>query len=148
MSDDRQARDADGVDEAVSDPAEPGAPAPASATPTEAQATPRRASTAFAIYTVLRLAVFAAVAAVLYAVGVRNLWFNLMLAILISGLISLIALERFRIEAGVSLERRGGLRNPFAGMKQRIEARTRAEDAADDAARAARGDPPPTRPAP
>jgi hypothetical protein len=80
-------------------------------------------------YTVLRLAVFVVVAAGLYLVGVRNLWVNALLAILISGAISLVLLDRVRNEAGLSVSR----------IWQSLESATTAEDAADDAARSAGG---------
>jgi hypothetical protein len=76
-------------------------------------------------YTVLRLALFVAVAAGLYVVGVRNLWFNALFAILISGALSLVLLDRVRNDAGVSV----GL------LAQKIDTATTAEDDADDAAR-------------
>jgi hypothetical protein len=90
---------------------------------------------AFAKYMVLRIAVFAVCFGVLYAVGIRNTWVAALIAILVSGAISLILLDRVRNEAGLSLEAKG---NPIARLQERVQAATTAEDAADDAARAAR----------
>jgi hypothetical protein len=92
---------------------------------------------AFLKYMGLRLALFVAVAALLYAVGIRNLFVNAMLAILISGVASLFVLDRVRDEAGASLERKIG-RSPMQRISDRMNAATTAEDEADDAARAAR----------
>lgn len=90
-------------------------------------------------YTALRLLLFLAVAALLYAVGVRNLFVNAMLALLISGVVSLFVLDRARNEVSAGIERRIGDRpGVFTRINARIDAATRAEDAADDAARAHR----------
>jgi hypothetical protein len=88
-------------------------------------------------YAGLRIALFVAVAALLYAVGVRSLFVNAIIAILISGVASLFLLDRVRNEAGASLEHKVG-RNPIQRLNDRMDAAARAEDEADDAARAAR----------
>jgi hypothetical protein len=90
---------------------------------------------AFAKYLVLRFAVFAAVFALLVAVGVSNTWVAALIAILVSGAISLVLLDRVRDEAGRSLEAKG---SPLTRLQRRVESATSAEDEADDAARAAR----------
>jgi hypothetical protein len=88
-------------------------------------------------YVALRLALFFAVAALLYAVGVRNVLINAMIAILISGIASLFLLDRVRNDAGVVLEQKVS-RHPLQRISERMDAAARAEDEADDAARAAR----------
>ena len=77
-------------------------------------------------YTALRLLLFLAVAALLYAVGVRNLFVNAMLALLISGLVSLFVLDRARNEVSAGIERRIGDRpGLFTRINARIDAATR-----------------------
>jgi hypothetical protein len=76
-------------------------------------------------YTVLRVLLFLAVAALLWIVGLRGLWL-VMFAILISGMISIFALSRSRDAASVSLATRAGK------IKQRLEERAAAEDAWDE----------------
>lgn len=88
-------------------------------------------------YVSLRLALFVVVAALLYAVGVRSLFINAMIAILISGIASLFLLDRVRNDAGVVLEQKVG-GHPLHRISARMDAAARAEDEADDAARAAR----------
>ena len=87
-------------------------------------------------YTGLRIVIFVVIAALLYAVGVRNLFVNAMLAILLSGVLSLFLLDRVREDAGATLERRWGA-HPMQRISDRMDASARAEDEADDAARAA-----------
>jgi len=56
-------------------------------------------------YTLLRLGLLAVTAGVLYLVGVRG-WLLLLLAFLISGLVSIFALNRARDDVSVSLATR------------------------------------------
>lgn len=56
-------------------------------------------------YTLLRLALLAVTAGVLYLVGLRD-WLLLFVAFLVSGLISIFALNRARDEVSVSLTQR------------------------------------------
>ncbi len=72
-------------------------------------------------YTLLRLVLFAAVFAGLYLAGARSLLL-LALAVLISGLLSYIALARLRDAMSAAISRRLG------GFRARLDAGTRAED--------------------
>jgi Protein of unknown function (DUF4229) len=88
-------------------------------------AEPTRARQRFGLarYTVIRLALFAVVTAVLWLVGVRaNLFLLLALGLVLSGFISLFALDRSRDAASTSVT------GAFGRMNQRIEASARAED--------------------
>lgn len=83
-------------------------------------------------YTALRFLVFAAVAALLWIFGLRGFWLVLV-AILLSGFVSLFALNRSRDELSAAyVERR-------ERIKQRMAERTAAEDAWNDEARGAAG---------
>ncbi|HET6920728.1 MAG TPA: DUF4229 domain-containing protein [Jiangellaceae bacterium] len=84
---------------------------------------------AFLRYTLLRVLLFLAVAALLWIVGLRGLWLVLF-AILGSGIISIFALSRSRDAASVSLA------NRVSKIKRRVDERTAAEDAWDDQQRA------------
>lgn len=83
-------------------------------------------------YTALRFLVFAAVAALLWIFGLRGFWLVLV-AILLSGFVSLFALNRSRDELSAAyVERR-------EQIKQRMAERTAAEDAWNDEARGSAG---------
>lgn len=86
---------------------------------------------AVAKYTILRIALFAAVWVVLELITPLSLAWTLIAAIVMSGAISVIVLDRSRGEAGQAV---GGF---FRRMNARIDASSRAEDEADDRARAA-----------
>jgi len=74
-------------------------------------------------YTVIRLVIFAAVAAVLWLVGIRSNTFLLVaLALVISGFISLFALNRSRDAASTSVS------GVFRKLNERIDESARAED--------------------
>jgi len=83
-------------------------------------------------YTLLRVLLFLAVAALLWIVGLRGLGL-VMFAILGSGMISIFALSRSRDAVSVSLANRA------AKIKRRIDERSAAEDAWDEQRRAAHG---------
>lgn len=77
-------------------------------------------------YTGLRVALFAAVGSALYLVGVRGLPL-LVLAVLLSGLVSLFALNRQRDAAAANIER--GMARRRARQRAADEALDEAEDA-------------------
>ena len=77
------------------------------------------------VYTMLRIAILAAVGAVRYLVGVRGVWL-ILFAFLVSGLISAVALRRPREGAVL------GFTSAYQGINARIDATTRAEDGDDD----------------
>lgn len=79
-------------------------------------------------YFLLRVLVFAAVAALLALVGLRG-WWLLLIAVVVSGLISIFALNRTRDEVSTSLSDR------LSAIRNRIDESTRAEDDWDDAQR-------------
>lgn len=81
---------------------------------------------AFAKYTLLRVAVFAVVAGLLYVVGVRTWYALLPLAVFVSGLFSIFVLNRMRDEASTSLS------NRLTTIKRRLDDATRAEDEWDE----------------
>ena len=81
------------------------------------------------VYTSARVAIFAVTLAVLYAAGMRQLLL-LVVAVLISGLLSYPLLSRQRDAMSQAVVERG------SGLRQRMRERTEAEDAADDAMRA------------
>jgi hypothetical protein len=83
-------------------------------------------------YTLLRVLLFLAVAALLWIAGLRGLWL-VMFAILGSGMISIFALSRSRDAASVALA------NRTAKIKRRMDERAAAEDAWDEQQRAAHG---------
>lgn len=77
------------------------------------------------VYTMLRIAMLAAVGAVFYLVGVRGVWL-ILFAFLVSGLISAVVLRRPREGAVL------GFASAYQGINARIDATTRAEDGDDD----------------
>lgn len=84
-------------------------------------------------YTALRFLVFAVVAALLWIFGLRDFWL-LLVAILLSGFVSLFVLNRSRDElSSAYLERR-------EKIKKRTAERAAAEDAWNDRVRGASGD--------
>lgn len=80
---------------------------------------------AFVRYTVLRVLVFAVVAALLWVVGFRGFWLVL-IAIFLSGVASVFLLTKSRDAASAALSGRVG------EIKRRMAERTAAEDAWDD----------------
>ncbi len=88
------------------------------------------------VYSASRLALFAATAGVLYLVGARS-FLLLILAFLISGLLSWRLLGGQRAAMARSVEQR------VARARTTMAERTAAEDAADDARRAAEEGPQP-----
>ncbi len=85
---------------------------------------------AFVRYTALRVLVFVVVAALLWIFGLRGFWLVLV-AILLSGFVSLFALNRSRDELSAAIvERR-------ERIKKRMAERTAAEDAWNDEVRRA-----------
>lgn len=79
---------------------------------------------AFLRYTTLRLAMLIAVGGVAYLLGLRDLML-LVVAFLVSGILSLLLLDRQRDALGASV---GGV---FSRLNARIEAGARAEDGDD-----------------
>ncbi len=98
----------------MSSPTEPG-PAPE---PGTAEVT---AQHPVLTYTTWRIAIFVVTLVVLYLVGLRDVWL-LVLAFLISGVVSIFVLNRRRQQAV------GGFTSVFRRMNDRIDASTRAED--------------------
>lgn len=80
---------------------------------------------AFIRYTTLRLAMLIAVGGVGYLLGLRDILL-LIVAFLVSGILSLVLLDRQRDAMGASVG------SVFSRINARIEASTRAEDADDD----------------
>lgn len=85
---------------------------------------------AIARYTILRIALFAAVWLLLEVLTPLSLGWTLIGAIVMSGAISVVVLDRSRGEAGQAV---GGF---FRRINARIDASSHAEDEADDRARA------------
>lgn len=85
----------------------------------------------FLRYTAARVALFGAALGALYLLGARGLLL-FGLAIVVSGLVSLVVLSRQRDVLSSALVRR------YRAVRRRLDERTAAEDAADDARR--RGD--------
>lgn len=85
------------------------------------------------VYTAARLAVLLVALAVLYAVGARGILL-VVLAVVVSGLVSYLAFARQRDAVAARLQSR------VQDSRARMDARTRAEDEADERARAAAGD--------
>ena len=86
---------------------------------------PSNQSTRFGLlrYTAIRLAIFVAVTAVLWLIGIRaNVFFLLALGLVISGFISLFALNRTRDAASASVS------GTFGRINRRIEQSATAED--------------------
>lgn len=98
----------------------------------------------FVVYTSARLALFILVAVVLALLGMQGIGL-LLVALVVSGLLSYVLLSRLRDAVSVAVVdmtagRAGGRRQPsglFANVRRRMDERTRAEDEADDARRAA-----------
>ena len=94
-----------------------------------------------AIYTTSRLLLFIVTATALALAGMHGVLL-LLVALLVSGLISYVLLSKQRdaMSAAVVARAQGGGASPgagpFARLRQRIDDRARAEDEADDAARA------------
>lgn len=86
-------------------------------------------------YTALRALVFAVVAALLWIFGLRGYWL-LLVAILLSGFVSLFALNRSRDELSTAFVTRR------EKTRQRMADRTAAEDAWNDEIRRARDEEP------
>lgn len=80
------------------------------------------------VYTVLRVAVFGAVWALLWLLTPLDALWSAVVALLVSGAISLVLLDRQRGRVGAAA---GGF---FARMNERIDAATRAEDIDDPVA--------------
>jgi hypothetical protein len=80
------------------------------------------------VYTSARIAIFAVTLALLYAVGMRQVLL-LVVAVLVSGLLSYLLLSRQRDAMSQVVVERG------TGLRRRMRERTEAEDAADDAMR-------------
>ncbi len=85
------------------------------------------------VYTASRILLFVASAGVLYLIGARGLLL-LLLALVVSGLLSFVLLSRQRDALSAVVVDRS------RRVRDRMDARTTAEDAADDAWRAAQGD--------
>jgi hypothetical protein len=77
------------------------------------------------VYTMLRIAMLAAVGAVLYLLGARGVWL-ILFAFLISGVLAAFVLRRPREGAVL------GFTSADQGINSRIDASTRAEDHDDD----------------
>jgi hypothetical protein len=78
----------------------------------------------FARYTAARFGLFVAVGAVGYAAGLRNLLFLLVLALLVSGVLSYFLLTRARVSFSEAVARRWQhrSRHPIADRRAREEA--------------------------
>jgi hypothetical protein len=100
-------------------------------------------------YTTLRLALFLIVAAVLFLVGVRNLFACALIAVLISGLVSVVVLRKTRGEIGgkartapsppqasAAPPSKSPRKSPLRRINDRIDQAASSEDEADDARRA------------
>ncbi len=77
---------------------------------------------AFLRYTALRVLIFVGTTAVLYVAGLRS-WLLLLVAVLLSGFISIFALRRQRDAASASLS------NRLTRINQRLDEQASAEDA-------------------
>ncbi|MGH8775373.1 MAG: DUF4229 domain-containing protein [Jiangellaceae bacterium] len=84
---------------------------------------------AFLRYTLLRLLIFGVVTALLWIVGVQELWLLVLASIFLSGVVSVFVLSRSRDAASAALDRR------MSQIKRRMNERTAAEDAWNDAER-------------
>ena len=89
------------------------------------------------IYTSSRILLFVATAGVFWLVGFRGLLL-LAVALLVSGLLSFVLLSGQRDAMSAAVVETGGR------FKRRLDERTTAEDAADDACRAEHGAEPPS----
>jgi len=95
----------------------------------------------FVVYTSARLALFIVTATILALLGMQGIGL-LMVALVVSGLLSYVLLSRLRDAVSEAVVTRGsrsrtGPRRPLSGLRRRMEAATTAEDAEDDARRAA-----------
>ncbi|HEX6577703.1 MAG TPA: DUF4229 domain-containing protein [Jiangellaceae bacterium] len=91
-------------------------------------------------YTLLRVLLFLVVAALLWIAGMRGFWL-LLIAIFVSGVVSVFVLSRSRDAASASLA------NRVSEVRRRMQQRTAAEDAWDEQRRAGSDGPQPsTRP--
>ncbi len=86
------------------------------------------------VYSSSRLLMLFTTALLLYVLGARG-WLLLLLAFLVSGLLSFVLLSRQRDEVSKVVV------NRTSRVKERLDERTRAEDEADEAWRAAHDDP-------
>lgn len=84
---------------------------------------------AFLKYTLLRLLVLSAVAALLFLLGLRTWYVLLPVAVLVSGVLSIFVLNRTRDDASASLSGR------LSAIKNRVDEATRAEDEWDESQR-------------
>ncbi|HJU96359.1 MAG TPA: DUF4229 domain-containing protein [Jiangellaceae bacterium] len=80
-------------------------------------------------YTLLRVLLFLVVAALLWIAGMRGFWL-LLIAIFVSGVVSVFVLSRSRDAASASLA------NRVSEVRRRMQQRTAAEDAWDEQRRA------------
>jgi len=80
------------------------------------------------VYTSSRVALFFVTLVVLYAFGMRT-WLLLLVALVVSGLLSFVLLTRQRDAMSKAVVERG------SSLRQRMREATEAEDAADDAMR-------------
>jgi hypothetical protein len=92
------------------------------------------------LYTAARVGLFLATLVLLYVAGMRQLLL-LLVAVLVSGILSYILLGRLRDQMSSSVVEHG------QAFRSRMRSRTTAEDEADDARRAALGEDPPDAPA-
>jgi Protein of unknown function (DUF4229) len=99
----------------------------------------------FVVYTSARLVLFIVTATILALFGMHGIGL-LMLALVVSGLLSYVLLTRLRDAVSEAVSERVGARSRgdrparargLAGLSRRLDERTRAEDEADDARRAA-----------
>gem|GEM_PF-2398029 len=99
----------------------------------------------FVVYTSARLVLFIVTATVLALLGMKGIGL-LLVALVVSGLLSYVLLSRMRDAVSVAVTQRVGTRprapqpgrkRGLPGLWQRLDERTRAEDEADDARRAA-----------
>jgi len=99
----------------------------------------------FVVYTTARLVLFLVTATVLALLGMQGIGL-LLVALVVSGLLSYVLLSRMRDAVSVAVTQRVGARSRgqqpgrrrgLPGLWQRLDERTRAEDEADDARRAA-----------
>jgi hypothetical protein len=82
-------------------------------------------------YTLLRAGVFVAVAALLWLIGIREIFWLLLIALFASGIISIFVLRKSRDDVSSALV------NRTTAIKAKLSDRSNAEDAWDDARRRA-----------
>lgn len=80
-------------------------------------------------YTLLRAGLLVAVAALLWLIGIRETFWLLLIAVFVSGMISTFVLRKNRDELSMALVKR------TTAIKTKLNDRTSAEDAWDDAQR-------------